>query len=430
MNMMPPMQRALGRADVVAIGLNAIVGSGIFLLPDDLYRQMGLMSPLSFLLCALGLLPVALCFAEAASQVDRSGGPYIYAADAFGPLVGFGVGWMAFANSVFSYAAVASAASAYLIRLIPSWSGPWSVRALALLFIAAFSLLNYRGARPGAAVIQGFTASKFLVLLVLVGALLPHASLPHASSGAALPEGIPGIGKATFMALFALQGFEVVPVPAGETRAPHRTVPWAVMWSLLAASALYVVVQCLLVGSYANLDAVSDTPLADAALSVAPALASWVTIGGLVSTLGFVSGSALGTPRYLAAMALDRHVPYPLGAIHAQYAVPHRAVVVTGLVTAVLVIPFDYRSLIGMSNVAVAVQYLATCLAVPVLRRRGVVSAFRAPGGRWTPALGALVSLWIVTEASLVELSWASAALAVGVALALTSRRGRSTPAH
>ena len=80
------MRRSLGLFDVICIGLNAIVGSGIFLLPDDLYRDMGGLSPLAFLFCAIGLLPIALCYAEAASRVDRTGGPYLYTSEAFGPL--------------------------------------------------------------------------------------------------------------------------------------------------------------------------------------------------------------------------------------------------------------------------------------------------------------------------------------------------------
>ena len=110
---------------------------------------------------------------------------------------------------------------------------------------------------------------------------------------------------ATFIALFAAQGFEVVPVPAGETRAPERDVPFAVLSSLAVASVLYIIVQTALVGSRAGLAQASDAPLADAALAIAPALGVVIAVGGLISTLGFVSGSALGTPRYLYAVARE-----------------------------------------------------------------------------------------------------------------------------
>ena len=118
------MRRTLSRFDITCLGLNAIVGSGIFLLPDDLYRELGWLSPFAFVCCLVGLLPVAWCYAAAAGECDRTGGPYIYASEAFGPRVGFGVGWMCFANSVFSYAAVACAAAAYAARLVPALDPP------------------------------------------------------------------------------------------------------------------------------------------------------------------------------------------------------------------------------------------------------------------------------------------------------------------
>lgn len=401
------MRRSLGRFDITCLGLNAIVGSGIFLLPDDLFRELGVLSPLAFLCCAVGLLPIALCYARAASSIDKSGGPYVYASDAFGPRVGFAVGWMCFANSVFSFAAVSAAAAAYAARLLPALGQPGIGKLVSVAVIVLFAALNYRGARPGAVAVDVFTAGKFLVLLVLIAALIPRVDGAHLAGP--LSTDLGHLGTATFIALFAAQGFEVVPVPAGETRAPKRDVPFAVVSSLLVASLLYVVVQSVLVGSGADLSGASDAPLADAALAVAPVLGVVIAVGGLISTLGFVSGSALGTPRYLYAVALAGQLPKQLAAIHPLYQSPHVAIVGTAVLAIGCVLPFDYRALIGMSNVAVAVQYLATCLAVSKLDRtlpwrpRALV-----------PWVGAAVSVWIFTEASRTELVWAAASLCVG----------------
>jgi amino acid transporter len=101
--------------------------------------------------------------------------------------------------------------------------------------------------------------------------------------------------------------------------------------------------------------------------------------------------------------------------VHPHFGSPHVAIAATAALAAALAIAFDYRALIGISNVAVAVQYLSTCLAVPILRRRGVPGR-RIPGGPIVPLLGAAVSLWVFTEASREELVWAAAALAIGVA--------------
>src|SRR5687768_6980842 len=97
--------RKLGWLDVLAIGVNAIVGSGVFSLPDDMRRAMGVYSPLAFVFCALLLIPVAACFAELAGRTDETGGPYLYAARAFGPSAGFVIGWSCWLNAFLSWAA-------------------------------------------------------------------------------------------------------------------------------------------------------------------------------------------------------------------------------------------------------------------------------------------------------------------------------------
>ncbi len=412
------MRRSLGRFDITCLGLNAIVGSGIFALPDDLYQELGMLSPLAFVCCAIGLLPIALCYAQAASVCEKTGGPYVYASEAFGPRAGFVVGWMCFANSVFSFAAVAAVVAAYAARLAPALADSTLNKLVSVTVIALFAALNYRGAKPGALAVNMFTIGKFAVLLVLISALVPRVDAASFSGPVSVTLG--NLSQATFIALFAAQGFEVVPVPAGETRAPMRDVPFAVVSSLVVASLLYVIVQLVLVGSGADLSGATNAPLADAALAVAPALGVLVAVGGLISTVGFVSGSALGTPRYLYALSVAGQLPKRLSDVHPRFQSPHVAVMATAALGAALVVPFDYRALIGMSNVAVGVQYLATCFAVMKLQK-GRVSGLRTI----VPWIGAAVSLWIFKAASGEELVWAIASLAVGAALVmLTVRTG------
>ncbi len=413
------MRRALGRLDVTCLGLNAIVGSGIFLLPDDLYRGLGVWSPAAFALCALGLLPNAWCYAQAARRFDSNGGPYLYARDALGDSAAFAVGWMCFANAMFSFSAVASAAAAYAARLSPTIVGAVDPKWAACLIVGAFTALNYVGAKPAAVAVNLFTFAKFSVLLLITGTLIPRATTSGLAPDVSLSWS--NVSQATFIALFAAQGFEVVPVPAGETQTPRRLVPFAILCSMLVASLLYVVVQSTLVASGADLRPVTDTPLADAAMSIAPWLGVVIAWGGLVSTLGFVSGSALGTPRYLYAMGAAGQLPRLLERVHPTFGSPHVAILVTAACAVLLVVPFDYRDLLGMSNVAVATQYLATCLAV---LRRGKRSWWSRDV--WFPVLGSAVSVWIVTEASREELVWSLGSLGLGYVVAWTSTRAAS----
>jgi amino acid transporter len=430
------LRRSLSGFDVLCLGLNAIVGSGIFLLPDDLFRELGLWSPAAFLLCALGLWPVARCYGEAASLVTESGGPYQYARSAFGPATGFLVAWMCFTNSLFSFGAVAGAVAASLATWSPWLDGAWGRRLAAAGAILFFAAVNYLGAKPGARVVNLFTIAKFGVLLALMACLFPHAAI---DSIAAPPRdlGLDNFARATFVAVFAAQGFEVVPVPAGETREATRFAPLAIVGSLFLASVFYFAVQSALVLANVDLSTVSDTPISDAVLSVAnraaPSalasafLGSALALGALVSMLGFLSGSAFGTPRYLFAVAEDGELPRLLARVHPRYGSPHVAIVVTGVVAAALAVAFDFRSLLGMSNVAVSVQYAVTCLAVwrARLQRASALSQGALPALLWysvVPALGCLMSLWIVTEATLQELLWSVVALLLGALIRLGVR--------
>lgn len=415
------LKRSLTLFDVTCLGVNATIGSGIFALPDDLYRGMGGLSPLAFVLCAVGLVPVALCFAEAASRTERTGGAYVYAAEAFGPVAGFGVGWMCFANSIFSFAAVSAVASAYVCRLAGVDAGTLGLRLFAVVILVAFTALNYTGVKQGARAANAFTIAKIAALLVLVAGAVP--AMEPARLAAPMTQGFDGVEAAVFAALFALQGFEVAPIPAGETHFAKRAVPIAVLTALSLSAVVYVLVQVVVVGAHAGLGTPTDTPLADAALAVAPALGIVVLAGGAISTMGFVSGSALGTPRYLYAFASDAWLPRALAAVHPRFGTPHLAIAVTSVLVVAFVLAFDYRTLIGMSNVTVAVQYLATCLAVLVFRRRGLpAGGFRAPLGLLTPLAGAAVAMWVFTAGSQQELAWAAGSLAVGGVLAALSR--------
>lgn len=413
------MRRALGRLDVTCLGLNAIVGSGIFLLPDDLYRELGAWSPLAFACCAIGLLPVAWCYARAARTCDHNGGPYIYARDAFGPHVGFAIGWMCFANAIFSFAAVVSAAAAYAARLFPTLSGAATEKLVACSLVGVFTTLNYVGSKPAATTVNVFTFAKFCVLGLITATLFPHFDAGAFANAETVDWS--NVSRATFIALFAAQGFEVVPVPAGETRNPRTVIPFAIFGAMGVASVLYILVQTALVGARADLTSVTDTPLADAALVVAPWVGVVIAFGGLLSTVGFVSGSALGTPRYLYAMGKTAQLPRFLAEVHPSFGSPYLAIVATGTCAVLLILPLDYRDLLGMSNVAVATQYFATCLAV--FTQRGA-QAWWHPAV-WLPVLGIGVSSWIFTEASGEELVWSLGSLAVGYALLFLSRRQR-----
>jgi amino acid transporter len=290
-------KRQLTLLDCFGLGINGIIGSGIFLLPSALYRRAGGSSPLAWLavggLCTL----VALCFAEAAGRTDRSGGPYRFACDAFGPHVGFVVGWITLTSSLLGYAAVSRGFATHAVHLVP---GGVPIAVVVVAIVVLLAALNMLGLKPSA-------RTGDLVSFVKIGALLAFIAVGLFSLKASAfdaaprprPDEQPGIVAAAFAGLFACTGFEYVPVPAGETQNPQRAVGMAMVVSVVGATVLYAIIQVILISTSPSL-ASSETPLVDGARDLMghPGEVGMGLVA-VISTFGFCLGSALIVPRYV-----------------------------------------------------------------------------------------------------------------------------------
>ncbi|MBI3288785.1 MAG: amino acid permease [Elusimicrobia bacterium] len=412
--------RPLTGLDLAAMGVNAVVGSSIFLFPGKLAELLGPASIAAFLLTALLLAPVALCFAEAASTRDSAGGPALYAQEAFGPTAGFSIGWLCWVTEIVSFAAVASGLATYAAPFFSFLDGPWASKIVAAAAIGAFGAVNLRGAKPGARVSTTLTVAKLLPLIAIALAGLPLVLKGGISPFA--PKGWSGLPKACFLAYFAFQGFEVVPVPAGEVKDPRRAAPLAVLSALALAAVLYAFVQAAALSAVPGL-AGSQRPLADAGLALfGPVGERLIAAGALVSMLGFVAGCALGGPRYLVALAEEGHFPAAFARRSPATGAPTAAVLWTAGVSACVALAMNFDSLIDFGNVVIGAQYLATCAAVLVERGRGRVSGFRAPGGPLVPVAGLAATIWLGAQGGGAQLAAAAVVLGAGFAVRRLTR--------
>lgn len=401
----------------LALGLNGIVGSGIFLAPGKLAALAGGASPFAFLACGLLCLLVAACFAEAASRFGRSGGAALYAAEAFGQEVGFGVGWLTLLSGLLGYAAVVRALAE---RLAP---GPGAaVGAVAVTVVLLLMAANLAGLAMGAGLSTLLTVLKLvpLVGLAALGLFQPPLETPLPL----LPQGPEGFARAIGVAVFACSGFEFVTVPAGDAADARHDVPRAVLGSLAAATALYVGVQFVLVRSLVGL-AGAEAPLDLAGAAwLGPQGGSVVAGLATLSMAGFAASSALVDPRMLAALAERGDLPAWLGLREED--VPRRAIVAVALAAAPFVALGSVDSLIDLATLSLFAQYVPTVLAVPVLRRRNrETAALTLPGGWLIPgaALLGLATLAIASAPSGSELLAALVALGMGFVLRRTARR-------
>lgn len=416
-------RRRLGLFDVLCMGVNSIVGSGVFAIPDDIHREMGGWSPLAFALCATMLLPVTLCFAELSGRFEKTGGPYLYAQSAFGPRTGFMIGWFCWVVAFVSWAANTTV----LVELL-GFQGV-AHKAVCVGLVVALGAINYVGVKPGAWTVNAVVVAKVTAIFCFLGVAI--FALDPSRLGGALPRGVMGVGQGVFLALFPLQGFEVVSVLAGETANPRRNVPLGTVGSLLFSALLFIAVQAVLVASYPGLGAGSGTPLSDAAHHLGPRIGLVVLVGSLISVGGFTAGTALGAPRYAQAIAEHGLLPAALARIHPRWETPHVAIVLTTVFSAALALFFDFRLLVGVLNVAVMIQYASTCLAVPALRRKmpGGERTWVVPGGRVIPYLGAAGSLVMLVGVGVSAFVYAGVMLVMGFAISwLSAPRTRRAP--
>src|SRR5437899_7891767 len=404
--------------DCVGLGINGIIGTGIFLLPAKVFRNAGGFSWAAWLAIGGVCLLVGLCFCEAAGRADRNGGPYLYARDAFGRWIGVAVGWMALAANLFAYGGVARGFGRNISFLVPALSRPAPQIAAAVAVIGALAALNYRGVKPGALASDLFSGAKLIPILFFVGVGLffidwHRLDLP-------LPAGstrFEALKVGGFAALFACTGFEYVPVAAGETENPRRNVPLALFFALLGSMLLYVLVQIVFMGTHPDPGA-ADKPLAEAAAAFAgPWAGGFVAVGSVISSFGYLTAVALVTPRYLSALGENGELP-PLSArTHPRFGTPSVAIGLCALVCAGLAVFADFDRLADLNNAAVFAQYVPTCLAVPVLRRTKGASAFHLPLGPTIPVLATLGCILFLNGIKREDAVFSIATLAVGLVL-------------
>jgi APA family basic amino acid/polyamine antiporter len=421
----PRFVRAVGLAGLIAIAVNGVVGSGIFVLPAAVAALTGAASPAAYLLaaCLMGL--VVLCFAEAGCLFEETGGPYVYARAAYGPFAGFLVGWMFFLSRMAACAAISNAFAAYLGYFWPAAARGSGRVATLTISIAALAAVNVVGVASGSRAVNVLTVAKMLPLLLFVSVGL-FAADPGRYRFLALPP-LSSLQQASLLLVFAFGGFENASVVTEEVKDPRRHLPVALLTAIGVTAVLYILIQIVAQGTLPDL-ATDRTPLASAAARfLGPVGAGVITLGAVFSTLGNESGLVLVGPRILYAFARAGQLPAALARIHPNYRTPHVAILVFVAMAWAAAVSGSFAALAAVSATARLVFSAATCLAIPILRRRMPPARFRVPGGLVVPLLAAALSLWLLSGLHRDQATAGAAAILAGLAFyVLFGRRAGS----
>ena len=420
--------RALGTWGLAASILNITVGGGIFRLPAAAAGALGAAAPIAYIVCAVAMGLIVLCFAEAGSRVSLTGGLYAYVEVAFGPLIGFLCGVMLWAGITAATAAVTSFFADALGALVPPLASEPARTASIVVILGALAALNIAGVRGASRFNAVMTVAKLLPLiaLVVVGASAVRGENLRWTSTPATPD----VARASAVLIFAFLGVESALVPSGEVHDPSRTVPRAIFLAMIGATVLYLSVQLVTQGILGPALVGQKTPLAEAAaVAMGASGRTLILVGSTVSMFGYVSGMTLAGPRMLFAFGRDGFVPAQLAMVHSRFKTPYVSIVVQTLVVIGLAVTGSFEKLAIIANGSILVVYAACCLAVIQLRRKGVQESgtpFRVPFASVVPILAFLAIAWIMTSLSADE--WRAllvvlAVAAIAYASSITSRR-------
>lgn len=422
----PALRRELGRWDLTAIGINQVIGSGVFILPSLVAAQVGSWSALALLATGFASLLVALCFAELSGRFNGTGGPYLYTRAAFGRFVAFEVGWMQWFTRVTGYATVVNALVLALGFYWPVITTGLSRVSIIACVIVVLGWINLRGIRQSAFVINLLTIAKLVPLAVFIVVGFWFIDMSRLTPVG--PLSATQLFTAGPLLIFAFGGYDVIGVPAGEATNPRRHLPFAFIATIVAVTAIIVLVQLVAMGTLPELAAAS-TPLADASLLfMGTAGALLISAGSVLSMLGNNMGQVLTGSRILFALAENGDLPRSFATIHPRYQTPAIAIIVTTLASLGLALSGSFAILAVASAVARLITYVGACAATLRLRHQPFgysvkPATFVIPMGRVVPVLAIGISLLVLMSATRQQLLGSAVALLVGAALFLANDR-------
>jgi amino acid transporter len=394
-----------------------VIGAGIFGLPSKVYELAGTYSLPAFLLCGVFTGMIVLCFAEVGSRYSETGGPYLYARDAFGPAVGFTMGWLMWIARVTAFAANTSILLGYLSLFWPALAGG-PVRSAAICAITLLvAVVNVIGVRDVTLTTNILTVAKMtpLVLLIVVGCFF----LEPANFALGAVPATANFSSAMMLLVYAYTGFEMAFIPSGEMRDPKKDLPSAVLTAIGMVVVIYILIQVVCIGTLPGL-ASSNRPLADAASRF---LGSWgagiISLGAALSIAGNLNVVVLSASRLPFAMAVRGELPSFLGTVHNRFHTPYISILLTAAIMATVTLSGTFLYAVTVSTIARLFIYATTCGALPVLRRResAAPAGFRAPLGTIVTLAVLGLVVWLVLNTTWREVR--DTAIAAGAGLVM-----------
>lgn len=412
------LNRTLSAVDLTALGVGAIIGTGIFVLigtaivGDPVRLGAGPGITLSFLMSGMACVLAALCYAEFAAMIPVAGSAYTYSYATLGEFVAWITGWNLILEYGVASVAVSIGWSGYFTKLLelggihlPHWAthapgGPDGgiINLPAVIIVLLCTWILVVGIKESARITTFIVVLKLAVIgfFIAVGAteVDPANWVPY------MPNGFAGVGAAAAIVFFAYIGFDAVSTTAEEAKDPQRTVPIGIIGSLAVCTLLYLLVAGVLTGMIPWQDVDVHAPVATAlqilGFKWGAAIVSVGAVAGITSVLIVM---LMGQVRIFFAMSRDGLLGDWLSGVHPKFRTPHRATLLTGILVALLAGVVDISAAADMTNIGTLFAFCLVCIAVIVLRytKTDVPRYFKVPLMPVIPIAGALACFALMT---------------------------------
>ena len=415
-------------------GINAVIGSGIFLLPQKIYGGLGPASLAVMLGTAILVILLAVCLAETAGYFDKNGGAFQYSKEAFGDFVGFNVGFLGWAVTIIAWSAMAAGFAKLFAITFPAFQGYELFISITLIIL--LSLMN----------ITGLKTSKFFTLTATVAKLIPiiafcccalffigggaHNFTPFLQL-APNTNLLQQVSNTAIYIFYGFIGFETLSIVAGEMRNPEKNVPKAILGSISIVFVLYMLIIAGTIAMLGSRIMETNAPVQDAFVEMIGPMGNWmVAIGALISIAGLNIGESIMVPRFGAAIADEGLLPKKISEKNKNNA-PVVAIIISSVIAIALLLTGSFESLATLSVVFRFFQYIPTALAVLTLRKKypDRKVTFRVPGGPIIPILAVGVSLVMLIAADPMNLVYGAIGVAIA-SLVYYFMHGRKKQAH
>ena len=428
--------KKLSFISIFFLGINGIIGSGAFLLPQYIYKDMDLMSVVVLLCAGITVSLIALCYADLSSRFTGSGAAWLYSYYAFGRFAGYELGLFTWFLGCCTYAAEVVAFLTTLKSFVPAYKNGAIYIWTAIGLIVLFSVINFYGRKLVKLIDNTSAAAKLftLILFIVVGVFFIHWAnfrpvIPHAATTGVGPF-FKHFGAAFSEVFYLFTGFSFIPIAARQMQDPKKNIPRVLIGVMISVTILYTLTVIIGIGILGSKMGAYTTPIANA---FQKAVGEWgyivIIVGMLLSIFGVAFTCSFNTPSLLSSLSHEHNLlPTWVGKKN-KYDAPWISIIMTAIVTGLLITQ-SYIFLVSCIVLASFVQYVPSIFAVIKFKHTGQYpnDGFKLPGGYLIPILALLVSCYLVFN-----FTWKTILVGIVVAVAaallyLFSGRKRKDP--